>query len=182
MGTYSASSLTRSTPFWLFALLAGGCESLWSGTLVENPHNCISNPLACTNEEHCNEVTEACEKPPDCSRSAALCASNQYCDPASHRCLATTCVQEPTQCQATQACNPATGQCETRTFVLGQPDAISNLNLAYGMYAPRAVLLIPGSAGKTKLLVADSNNQRVLIWNEVPTANRPADAENVAGP
>ena len=100
-------------------------------------------------------------------------------------------MQEPTRCQATEACNPVTGQCETRAFVLGQPDAKSNLNLAYGMSVPRAVLLLPGNEGKSKLLVADSSNQRVLIWNEVPTVNRPADAvlgmpdvhtANVAGP
>ena len=37
---------------------------MWSETLAENSRNCIVNPLACTNEEHCNEATEACEKLP----------------------------------------------------------------------------------------------------------------------
>ncbi len=64
MGTHSASSRGRGSSFWLCALFAGGCQSLWSGTLAENPRNCIGNPLACTNEERCNEVTEACEKLP----------------------------------------------------------------------------------------------------------------------
>jgi hypothetical protein len=64
MRTQSASSLARWSPFLLCALFTGGCQSLWSGTLAENPRNCIGNPQACTQEEHCNEVTEACEKLP----------------------------------------------------------------------------------------------------------------------
>lgn len=173
---------------WLPAYLLLSCDASLSST----PKSCARSPAVCARDEFCSSVTQLCETL-DCSRNEVLCTSHQYCDPASHRCLATTCVQEPTQCRATEACNPATGQCETRSFVLGQPDAKSNLNLAYGMFNPRAVLLVAdgGSGGKSKLLVADASNQRVLIWNEVPSVNRPADAvlgqpdvhtTNAAGP
>jgi hypothetical protein len=64
METQSARSLVRWSSLGLCALLAGSCGSLWSGTLTENPQNCLRNPLACTVEEHCNVVTEACETLP----------------------------------------------------------------------------------------------------------------------
>ena len=34
----------------------------------------------------------------------------------------------------------------------------------------------PNDSSKTRLLVADTANRRVLIWNTLPTSNRPADA------
>ncbi|HMU39228.1 MAG TPA: NHL repeat-containing protein [Pseudomonadota bacterium] len=66
----------------------------------------------------------------------------------------------------------------TRAFVLGQIDTVMNASLAYGLTNPYSVLFVPDVSNplRTKLIVADSGNRRVLIWNDVPTSNRPADA------
>lgn len=58
----------------------------------------------------------------------------------------------------------------TTPFVLGQPDAQTNW-VQRGLSSPTGVLIV-GS----RLLVADQQNSRVLIWNTFPTqANQPAD-------
>jgi len=62
---------------------------------------------------------------------------------------------------------------QTPDLVLGQPDFNSNTGRlgANGMNWPMGVT----TDGK-KLLVADANNDRILIWNEFPTRNgQPAD-------
>jgi hypothetical protein len=53
---------------------------------------------------------------------------------------------------------------------IGQTDLNNNYNLATG-------LNLPGSSMSdgTKLFVADSSNNRVLIWNSIPSSNRAAD-------
>lgn len=59
----------------------------------------------------------------------------------------------------------------TEPFVLGQPDANTNLNRR-GMWGPRSVAL----SSDGKLVVADMSNQRVLIWKTIPTqSGTPAD-------
>jgi hypothetical protein len=158
----------------LLPLLLPGCESLF----LDNPANCVRRPEACGREERCNTETQRCETL-DCTVNTALCkGAGEFCDPASRRCARTTCVIDPALCTATQDCVASTGQCVTRSFVLGQPDDHSNVNAAYGMNGPWTSTLIPDSTqpGKTRLVVADSGNNRVLIWNEIPTENRPADA------
>jgi hypothetical protein len=50
--------------------------------------------------------------------------------------------------------------------VWGQPDAKSNEGVRLGLALPNSVLFV-----NTKLIVADQNNSRVLIWNTVPTSN-----------
>jgi hypothetical protein len=50
--------------------------------------------------------------------------------------------------------------------VLGQPSATTNEAVRLGLTLPNDVIFV-GS----KLVVADQNNSRVLIWNSVPTAN-----------
>lgn len=58
----------------------------------------------------------------------------------------------------------------TTPFVLGQPDAQTNW-VQRGLAAPSGVTLVGN-----RLLVADQQNSRVLIWNTFPTqANQPAD-------
>lgn len=55
-------------------------------------------------------------------------------------------------------------------LVFGQPDAQTNLHLQLGMSNP-----LSARRQGTRLFVADTNNHRVLIWNQVPTVNQPAD-------
>lgn len=156
----------------LFA--SAGCESFF----LDNPSNCVRRPEACGREERCNVETQRCETL-DCTVNTALCtAEGEFCDRTTRRCARTTCVIDPKLCSATQDCDAASGLCVTRSFVLGQPDDHSNLNAAYGMSGPWTSLLVPNPSDTTKsrLIVGDSSNQRVLIWNEVPTENRPADA------
>jgi sugar lactone lactonase YvrE len=50
--------------------------------------------------------------------------------------------------------------------VFGQPNANRNEGVRLGMTLPNSVIFVG-----TKLIVADQNNSRVLIWNTVPTAN-----------
>src|SRR5262245_16900283 len=50
-------------------------------------------------------------------------------------------------------------------FVLGQPDVSTNQNVKFGVSDPYQL----SSAGG-KLLVADSDNNRILIWNSIPSA------------
>lgn len=58
----------------------------------------------------------------------------------------------------------------TLAIVFGQPDAQTNLQLRFGMNGPTGAM-----RKGTRFFVADSNNNRVLMWNQVPTANQPAD-------
>lgn len=131
---------------WPSLALLLGCESWY----IDNPRNCVLNSNACGEKEQCNIVSKKCETT-DCNINTTLCAAGDIC-------------------------NTATGSCEAITFVLGQPSAMANENAAYGMYSPQAVTLIPDSLGYTKVVVGDTNNHRVLIWNDVPTQSRPADA------
>lgn len=154
-------------------LLLCGCDAL----LSSNPRNCVQNPRACDSEQVCNAETQGCE-PRSCRRSPSECLAEQYCNPASKLCVPLDCVADPGQCASDQRCDTTSRRCQTTPFVLGQPDLQTNLNAAYGMNAPQGVLLVPdpSNPGQSKLLVADKGNRRVLIWNSVPSSNRPADA------
>ena len=57
------------------------------------------------------------------------------------------------------------GLCEPLRFVLGQPDEHTNNPLRYGLSAPGSVLVV-----NNKLLVSDSLNHRILLWNSFPPA------------
>lgn len=154
------------------ALLLCGCEPLF----VSNPANCVQNQSTCGRDERCNLETQRCETL-DCGVNTGLCLPSEFCN-ADRRCAPKTCVIDAQICKNTQVCNPVTQACETRRFVLGQPDEFTNLNSAYGMKEPYSATLIPPTAagGTTRLSVADNGNARVLIWNDVPTTNKPADA------
>lgn len=181
MGTLRAARSSWAVVRWLVAggllaplVFAAGCESLF----LDNPTNCVRRPDACGREERCNVETQRCETL-DCTVNTALCtAEGEFCDRTTRRCARTTCVIDPKLCTATQDCDAISGQCVTRSFVLGQPDDHSNVNAAYGMSGPWTSLLVPnpGEPTRSRLIVGDSGNQRVLIWNDVPTENRPADA------
>jgi hypothetical protein len=70
-------------------------------------------------------------------------------------------------CTESDLCDQGTGQ----PFVLGQPDANTNRNNT-GMSAPLSVFLTQDG----KLLVTDTGNSRLLIWNTFPTKNyQPVD-------
>lgn len=86
------------------------------------------------------------------------------------------------QCTESDRCEPAantdggtatdmaSGPVVAAPFVLGHPDAQTNW-LQRGFSSPTGVLLIGN-----RLLVADQQNSRVLIWNAFPTQNdQPAD-------
>src|SRR5262245_4111915 len=133
---------------WALAALAmvGGCVDALS---VPNPRNCVTSDFVCEEGFVCSPNTQRCEPAP---LTPARCAPEPLCD------------------ANMQNCTP-------RCFVLGQPDERSNLNVSYGLYTPWAAKLFVDKAdgGTTKLAVADWENARTLIWNEVPTQNRPAD-------
>lgn len=126
---------------WPSVLLLVGCESIY----VDNPRNCVLTAAACSTSERCNTATQQCE-PADCQRNPGLCTANETCDLNSSRCV-------------------------PFTFVLGQPDESSNVNAAYGQSSPQAALLIPNGDGTSKVVVGDTNNHRILIWNTVPQSN-----------
>lgn len=155
-----------------WALWLGGCESL----RIDNPANCVRNENACTRDERCNAETQRCESI-DCQAQPGLCLPSEFCNEA-RRCAPKTCVMDAALCASTEDCNPVTQACETRRFVLGQPDELTNRNAAFGMRSPFSATLVPPvtPGGPTRLVVADTGNARVLIWNDVPTSNRPADA------
>ncbi|HNF98988.1 MAG TPA: hypothetical protein PK493_16940, partial [Pseudomonadota bacterium] len=70
-------------------------------------------------------------------------------------------------CTESDLCDQGTGQ----PFVLGQPDANTNRNNT-GMSAPLSVFLTQDG----KLLVTDTGNSRLLIWNTFPTKSyQPVD-------
>lgn len=54
-------------------------------------------------------------------------------------------------------------------FVIGQPDEITNRGVQVGLALPNDAVIV-GS----RLLVADQSNNRVLIWNTLPTQNQQA--------
>ena len=94
------------------------------------------------------------------------------------------CVTTPGLCAADTVCNPQTKHCDPiappNRFVLGQPDSGTIDNLLWGLSGPQGVLLFsdPASPSRTKLAVADTLNNRVLIWNKVPLSTaelRPPD-------
>jgi hypothetical protein len=66
---------------------------------------------------------------------------------------------------------------QSATFALGQAAGANNLSStlqaagASGMNLPRGGIFVHG----TTLFVADSNNNRVLVWNTLPTGAQPAD-------
>jgi hypothetical protein len=62
--------------------------------------------------------------------------------------------------------------------VVGQPDFTSNDSATSqsGLDSPELGLIVAGG----KLLVADRNNNRIMIWNSIPTTNG-ADADVVVG-
>lgn len=126
---------------WPCVLLLVGCESLY----VDNPRNCVLTPTACSATERCNGITQQCESA-DCQLNPSLCTATETCDLKSSRCVPVT-------------------------FVLGQPDDSSNVNAAYGQSSPQAALLIPNGDGSSKVVVGDTNNHRILIWNTVPPGN-----------
>ena len=126
---------------WPSVWLLVGCESIY----MDNPRNCVLNQDACADTERCNTVTQQCESA-DCRKNPALCTINEQCDMQLSRCV-------------------------PFTFVLGQPDESSNVNAAYGQSAPQAALLIPNGDGTSKVVVGDTNNHRILIWNTVPPSN-----------
>jgi hypothetical protein len=132
----------------LLKLALPACDSL----LLDNPANCVRNVDSCSADEFCNAETRRCETL-DCTVNAALCT-------------------------AAEECVASTKRCATRTFVLGQPDAVTNRNAAYGLYFPWSATLFPdpGKPGSSRLAIADAANHRVLLWNDVPAQNRPADA------
>ena len=76
-------------------------------------------------------------------RNPTLCQASEYCSSETHRCTRKDCTLDATLCAADQRCNPTLRACQTLTFVLGQPDEVSNLNLDYGMNRPDMVRLAP---------------------------------------
>lgn len=149
-----------------------GCESFF----IENPNNCLRHPTACSADQYCDPVSQSCQTR-DCTVNTSLCQSSEYCNADTHRCTVKDCVIDASLCSDDQRCNSSSRRCEAITFVLGQPDNTMNEALAFGMDHPEMVRLIadPTDASKTKLLVSDSINRRVLVWNTLPTSNRPAD-------
>jgi hypothetical protein len=156
----------------VFALCLLSCDSLF----VDNPANCVRRPQICSTEEFCDPVSQSCQSL-DCTLNSPLCLSSEYCNTGTRRCTAKDCVVDATLCASDQRCNPSNRSCEAVSFVLGEPDEVSNLSLAHGLNRPEMVRLIPDplDSSKTKLIVGDSLNRRVLVWNTLPTSNRPAD-------
>lgn len=92
------------------------------------------------------------------------------------------CVVNPGLCDSDSTCNVETKHCEPvvlppppNRFVIGQPDPATIANFGYGLNGPQGVLLFRdgGASGQRKLAVADTLNNRVLIWNQIP--QRPED-------
>lgn len=162
MKYFFPSSWISSASVALALIGSASCIDILS---APNPQNCVTSASSCAEGFMCSPQTQQCEPitevpgphlgpdlmMQDCTADSALCSPAQWCDSESKRCL-------------------------PQRFVLGQPDERSNLNLAYGMYQPYAARLFRDLANsKTKLAVTDWGNERTLIWNEVPTQNRPAD-------
>lgn len=157
---------------WALLLLLPGCELF----VTDNPTNCVRVSNLCSAAEYCDTETQRCQTL-DCRVNTTLCTATEYCSLATNRCIPKDCVVEPSLCAPDQQCNSVSRLCETLAFVLGQPDEVTCLAQAYGMNRPEMVRLLPDPVDSTKarLLVADSLNRRVLVWNSIPTTNRPAD-------
>lgn len=85
-----------------------------------------------------------------------------------------SCVHHPEICDSESACNPIRVACQPRVLgILGGSEK-TNENLRYGLSGPMGVYLYE-DIPSTKLIVADTGNSRVLIWNTVPTTNVPPD-------
>lgn len=157
---------------WTLLLLLSGCDLF----VTDNPSNCVRVSNLCSATEYCDAVTQRCQTL-DCTVNTTLCAATDYCSTATHRCIPKDCVVDASLCAPDQQCNSVTRSCETLAFVLGQPDEVSCLGQAYGLNHPEMLRLLPDpvDATKARLLVADTQNRRVLVWNSLPTTNRPAD-------
>ncbi len=90
------------------------------------------------------------------------------------------CVVNPSVCVGGTVCNRKTKHCDP-IFVLGQPDELTVSNLTFGLTGPSGVLLVndQGASGQLKLVVADYQNNRVLIWNRVPRSPSERTAPDV---
>jgi sugar lactone lactonase YvrE len=61
-------------------------------------------------------------------------------------------------------------------YVLGQPDMISSNSNSTGVSSTNLSLIHSAYSDGSRLYVADTSNNRVLIWNSIPTSNgQPAD-------
>ncbi len=163
---------SKRLPIFLLSLCVSGCDSF----LIDNPENCVRYAAACSPDQFCDPVSQSCQSL-DCIDNASLCQASEYCNPGTHRCTPKDCVIDAALCASDERCNVSSRSCEAISFVIGQPDNATNQQLAYGMNRPEMVRLIPHptDASKTRLLVADSLNRRVLVWNDLPGSNRPAD-------
>ncbi|HTB33552.1 MAG TPA: hypothetical protein VK842_01700, partial [bacterium] len=80
----------------------------------------------------------------------------------------------PTASPSGPACAPANGQ--AATFALGQPDLVSNVANNGGVGASSLFHSQRSFSDGTRLFVADSDNNRVLIYNSLPSSMaQPAD-------
>ncbi len=84
------------------------------------------------------------------------------------------CIHNPAICDSESVCNPVLAICQPRILGVLGGSATTNDNLRYGLSGPLGVSFYE-SAGSTKMLVSDTGNHRVLIWNDVPTQNQPPD-------
>src|SRR5262249_33546122 len=63
------------------------------------------------------------------------------------------------------------GRCEPLQFVFGQPDEVTNTRLTFGLAAPASAI-----ASNKRLIVTDTGQNRVLIWQSFPpNVNQPPD-------
>lgn len=140
----------------MLILASAGCID---GFSVPNPRNCVTSATPCAEGFSCNLNTQRCEP-----RSPS-------------QPLAANCLEQPASCGPRELCDGEQLRCVPRRFVIGQPDEKTNLNISYGLHQPYVAKLFRdrGDSGKTKLAVAEWGHQRVLIWNQIPTMNRPAD-------
>ncbi len=83
-----------------------------------------------------------CADPLDCTAQASLCMPSQVCDPASLRCVATTCT--PESCGAGERCDPGLGECVPLT-PLGNGCNV-DAECSTGLCVLRAALGLPAGA------------------------------------
>src|SRR5690349_12167537 len=144
-------------PLWPLTVLGFtlGSQGCVDTLITPNSQNCVTSGLPCEAGFVCNTETQICE------------AVSPNAD----------CIAQPCACTTAELWDAEAQRCLPRRFVIGQPDEHSNLNLSYGLSNPYAVKLFhdQSDGGKSKLAVADWGSDRVLIWNDLPTTNRPAD-------